>query len=244
MKELYRLKLVSKSWKQLIEHTPWFWAHVSADYPTTVIKDCLRLSGNHFLRIRISTSLDYFSLDDFSLEAKSPKDWTQKLQLLQPHAERWETLNFNIRERSLVDGQHIKDFLESPAPNLQSLVAILPDTMPPGPPTFNLACGKANRTKHLRLKNALLPWSSQLLTGLETFILNVESVVPVEGIMNIFINCPDLRSFELSYHSAGQNIPALPLLADPNPLYVSAGALEEVKLRFDDPGIASRILSQ
>ncbi|KAG9049306.1 hypothetical protein FS837_010726 [Tulasnella sp. UAMH 9824] len=242
MREIYGLRRVSKPWKELIEHTPWFWTYISADYPTSIIQECLRLSRHHFLRITISSSCPSWD----SWFEKSPTDLIPKLQLLQPHAERWVTLDYKILERSSVDGHRIRDFLESPAPNLKKLVAILPDTMRSGPATLNLAGGKANQMKHLRLENVLLPWSSQLLTGLETFRLSVDSAVSVESIVNIFINCPGLRSFDFSYRiGEGQNIPTLPPLVDPNPSQITAAdALEEVSLCFGDPGIASRILSQ
>ncbi|KIO28505.1 hypothetical protein M407DRAFT_22392 [Tulasnella calospora MUT 4182] len=98
--------------------------------------------------------------------------------------------------------------------------------------------------KHLRLENILLPWSSQLLTGLETLSLGIEGTIPVEEIVNIFIKSPSLQSFRLSCRSAGgQDFPSLPTPASSNPVHVAANSLEDVDLCFDDPRIASHILS-
>ncbi|KAG8920115.1 hypothetical protein FRC01_000912 [Tulasnella sp. 417] len=235
MKDIYDIRLVSKLWKRLIEDTPWFWTNISTDYPTTVIQDCVRLSRNHLLEVEISSSWPY----------RGPKDLIEKLQLLQPHAERWETLTYHTREGSFGDSQHFRDFLESPAPNLQSLVARLTGTMSSPPPVLNMAGGKANQMKHLSLENILLPWSSQLLTGLETFSLSVEGTIPVGEIVNILNNSPGLWSFDLSYRSAGnQDIPTLPSSADSNTSHVTANSLQEVSVSFDDPRIASHILSR
>ncbi|KIO30667.1 hypothetical protein M407DRAFT_20200 [Tulasnella calospora MUT 4182] len=235
MADIYGLRLVSKVWKELIEDTPWFWTEVSSDWPTAVIRDCLRLSRNHLLRVTVSS--DWFD--------RRGKDSIKKFQLLQPHAERWETLNYNTDRLAASDARRAKDILESPAPNLQSLCAsILKAGLSP-PPTLNLAGGKANQLKHLRLENILVPWSSQLLTGLETFNLSIEGTVPVRQIVDIFIKNPGLRSFHLSYRSAGgQDIPTLSTSADSNTFHVTANSLEELNLCFDDPRIASHILSQ
>ncbi|KAG8911816.1 hypothetical protein FRC00_005774 [Tulasnella sp. 408] len=232
MAEIYGLRLVSKLWKELVEGMPWFWTSISARYPTTVIRDCLRLSRDHLLQVTI------FSL---RLIDPRPKDLVKKIQILQAHAERWEQLDFNA---SRLPAAEARGFLEAPAPNLQSLSASLPDNSLP-PPTLNLAGGKAEQLKHLSLENVLLPWSSQLLTGLETFSLTIEDIIPAEEIVNIFIKSPCLRTFNLSYRSTGDpGVPTFPPSTDSNPLQVAASALEEVNLFFNDSGFASHVLSQ
>lgn len=232
MAEIYGLRLVSKLWKELVEGMPWFWTSISARYPTSVILDCLRMSRDHLLQVRIFSS---WLLDC------GPKDLFKKIQVLQAHAERWEQLDYNA---SRLPAAEVRGFLEAPAPNLQSLSANLPDDSSP-PPTLNLAGGKAEQLKHLRLENVLLPWSSQLLKGLETFSLKIEDIIPAEEIVNIFIKSPCLRTFHLSYRSVGgPGVPTFPASTDSNPLHVVANALEEVNLCFNDPGIASHVLSR
>ncbi|KAG8934263.1 hypothetical protein FRC00_012328 [Tulasnella sp. 408] len=238
MREIYGLRLVSHTWKELIEHTPSFWTYISADYPTTVIQDCLRRSTNHFLRVEILSFGSYLFEDE-------PKHLDKKLQLLRPHAKRWEELDYNTQEGSSVNKQLVRDFLQSPAPNLQSIVAILQRTRSSPPPTLNLAGGKTKQIKHLKLENVSLPWSSQRLTRLETFSLEIEGTVPVEEMVNLFIKNPGLRSFHLSYRSPrGLGIPALPASASSNTFQTTANSLEEVNISFDNPGIASHILSR
>ncbi|KAG8915062.1 hypothetical protein FRC00_008272 [Tulasnella sp. 408] len=113
------------------------------------------------------------------------------------------------------------------------------------PPTLNLAGGKTKKIKHLKLENVSLPWSSQRLRRLETFSLEIEGTVPVEEMVNLFIKNPGLRSFHLSYRSPrGLDIPAPPTSAGSNTFQATANSLEEVSISFDNPGIASHILSR
>ncbi|KAG8915061.1 hypothetical protein FRC00_008271 [Tulasnella sp. 408] len=116
--------------------------------------------------------------------------------------------------------------------------------MPYPPPTLNLAGGQTNQIKHLRLENVLLPWSSQLLTRLETFSLEINGTVPVEEMVNIFIQNPGLKSFHLSCHTEGLNIPALPTPAGSNTFQATANSLEEINIGFNDLVIANHILSR
>ncbi|KAG9049307.1 hypothetical protein FS837_010727 [Tulasnella sp. UAMH 9824] len=235
MAEIYGLRLVSRLWKELIEDTPWFWTVISADWPTRLIQDCLQLSRNHLLQVEAFSS--WINEDT--------KGATKKFQLFQPHAERWEKLDYNTDRLPASEAQQIRDILESAAPNLQSLYASLPKPRSSPAPTLNLAGGKANRLKHLGLENILVPWSSQLLTELETFSLKIEGTVPMTEIVTIFIKNPGLRSFDLSYQSiGGPDLPTLPASADSNLSQVTANALEEVNLCVNDPRTASHILSQ
>ncbi|KAG8947914.1 hypothetical protein FRC00_008857, partial [Tulasnella sp. 408] len=234
MIEIYSLRLVSRPWKELIEGTPWFWAVISAYWPTTVIQDCLRLSRNHLLWI---TAFSSWADGD-------TEDVTNKLQLFQPHAARWETLDYHTDRLSASAAQRVWDILESPAPNLQTLYASLPKPRLSPAPTLNLAGGEAIRLKDLRLDNILVPWSSQLFTGLETFSLKIEGTVPMTEIVTIFIKNPGLRSFSLSFRSRGPDIPTLPASTASNPSHVTANVLEEVDLCVEDPRVASYILSQ
>ncbi|KAG8911815.1 hypothetical protein FRC00_005773 [Tulasnella sp. 408] len=158
-----------------------------------------------------------------------------KLQLLQTHAERWEILDYNINWFPNSDAH--RPILEAHAPNLRRISASLPTHWSLPLQTLNLAGGNANHLKHLTLENVLLPWSSRLLIGLETFSLRIEGTVPVEEIVAIFINSPRLRSFDLFYRDTGdQHIPILPTSATSNS--VTADSLEELKLCFDNPRIA------
>lgn len=233
--EIYTLRLVSRLWKELIEGTPWLWAVISAYWPTTVIRDCLRLSRNHLLQV---TAFSSWIDEDIEEVAK-------KFQLFQPHAARWETLDYQTDRLPESDAHSVRDILESPAPNLQSLYASLPKPISSPAPTLNLAGGKAIRLKHLRLENILVPWSSQLLTGLETCSLKIEGMVPMTEIVNIFIKNPSLRSFHLSSQSiGGLDLSTLPASTSSNPPHVTANALEEVNLCFTDPRSANHILSQ
>ncbi|KAG8975476.1 hypothetical protein FRC05_005545 [Tulasnella sp. 425] len=228
MAELYGLRLVSELWKELIENTPTLWTHVSGDSPMTVIQDCLRWSKNRPLQIEV-----------YSSQFKSSEALIEYLQLLQPHSYRWKTLRYAVRQRSRLrlDESIAKNFLESPAPMLQSIYVEL-DKFSPAP-TVNLAGGQAKTLKRLRLQDISLPWSSNLLHGLETFSLQIKGTVPAEDIINLFAKSPGLRRFELSCQGTdGQNNQTAPT----GGLNTAAYSLEEAVVRTR-PYIASQILS-
>ncbi|KAG8946924.1 hypothetical protein FRC04_011351 [Tulasnella sp. 424] len=229
MTELYNLRLVSKSWKELIEDTPTLWTHILIDFPTTVIRDCLRWSKCHPLRIR-----GFYRWND------SSDTLIKHLELLQPHSRRWRTLAYSSSVGPLIDYQHIKDFLESPAPMLKSIYTYLDAFQPVR--TVNLAGGQATTLKHLSLYDALLPWSSNLLHGLETFSLWIQTTIPAEEIINLFTKSPALKTLELSCQ--GAEGPDNPIPLTTSPLDTAAASLEEVIIHVTSPHITSHILSR
>lgn len=231
MAELYGLRLVSKSWKELVENTPTLWTYVTAtDYPIPVIRDCLRRSKNYPLRITIF---------HFPILHDSPEALTPYLQLLQPHSSRWRSLSCTVWGELDPDNEHVRNFLESPAPILQSISASF--NTQPLVPTINLAGGQAQNLKHLDLQSIILPWSSNLLSGLETFRLAAQDTIPVEEIINLFVKSPGLRRFELSCQGTeGQNNQTAPVAPA---LDTIAHSLEEAVISTL-PRIASQILSR
>ncbi|KAG8946925.1 hypothetical protein FRC04_011352 [Tulasnella sp. 424] len=101
MQEIYSLRLVSKSWKELIEDTATLWTHVSTRYPTAVIRDCLRRSNNYPLRIEIR---------HVQVPIHFRNALISRLQLLQSHSYRWRSVTYNyFRDPRLIltnaDGQ-------------------------------------------------------------------------------------------------------------------------------------------
>lgn len=201
----------------------------SADFPTSVIRDCLRWSKSHSLWIWINCS-----------SVKSPETLIKHHNLLQSQSHRWETLSYYTRDQLSIDYQHVKNFLESPAPMLQGIDTNLKAFQPE--PIVNLAGGQAKALKHLSLTDVLLPWSSSLLHGLETFSLWIHSPIPAEEVINLLIQSAALKSLELSSEAAeGPD--------DPTPLPTStldlvATSLEEVIIYVSSPHIISHILSR
>ncbi|KAG8961875.1 hypothetical protein FRC05_005667 [Tulasnella sp. 425] len=231
MAELYDLRLVSKLWKEVVEDTPTLWTRVSVpDFPTTVVLDCLRRSKCHLLRI---------SIGRYGHRKNSSDTHIKHLDLLQPHSHRWRTLTYNASIRPLIDYQRIKDFLESPAPMLQSISADLSAFRPVR--TVNLAGGQAQALKHLRLTDVLLPWSSNLLHGLDTFVLWIQDTISVEEIVNLFTKSPALRSLRLDGRGAEGLNNAMPI-AESTP-DTTAASLEDVTILGYPPHFTSHILS-
>lgn len=227
--EIYRLRMVSKSWKGLIEDMPTLWTYVSTAYPTAVVRDCLRWSKNHFLRIKISQIL-----------ISSAEALIDRLQILQSHSHRWKTLEYYSTTGGPDVYIHAKNFLESPAPMLQSIYVNLSAFTPSV--RVNLAGGGAEGLKHLTLKDGLLPRSSNLLHGLETLRILLEGTVPAKDILNIFFKSPGLRCFELSCEGAEGQISPTALAT--RSLDTVAASLKEVIIHVTHPQITTHILSR
>ncbi|KAG9049304.1 hypothetical protein FS837_010724 [Tulasnella sp. UAMH 9824] len=230
--ELYRLRLVSKLWKELIEGAPTLWTYISSDYPTVVIQDCVRWSKNHLLQIRVPPILST------SVEAL-----IEVLQLLQLHSHRWKTLEYCPNNRRWIDTIRSRHFLESPAPMLQSINVNLEEFGEFEPPV-NLAGGMAKGLRHVTLKHAILPEYSNFVHGLETFSLRNmnRNEVQMGEILNIFVKNPALRRFEL--HCNGAEEETNPTTSPAHPSNPVANALEEVVFTVTHPRIISHILSQ
>ncbi|KAG8920116.1 hypothetical protein FRC01_000913 [Tulasnella sp. 417] len=228
MAEIYRLRLVSRSWKELIEGTPTLWTYVSVAHPPVVVRDCLRWSKNHPLRVKIPYTWPC-----------SKEALLEFLQLLQPQSHRWKTLTYATSDRLNLDRIRIRHFLESPAPMLQSL-DLCPGELG-GDPWVNFGGGVAKGLKHLSLTYASLPECSDLLHGLETLILDHVDTGPAEELLSIFVRSPALRRFEFWDFEEDQSsattsvIPSLDLVAN---------SLEEVVIQVSDPRFINLILSQ
>ncbi|KAG8946926.1 hypothetical protein FRC04_011353 [Tulasnella sp. 424] len=231
MVALYDLRLVSRLWKELIEDTPTLWTHISADdFPTTVIRDCLRWSKSRSLRISVG----------FPWTRCSETRLIKHLDLLRLHSHRWKTLSYSAKRLPSIDDQHVKNFLESPAPMLQSIYASFGFGDEPAP-TFNLAGGQAKALKHLSLHDVLVPWSSNLLPGLESFDLGMHSPIPAEEIFNLLTKSPALKSLDLFWEDAESPNEPNPLATPPPD--ITAASLEEVSIDITSFQFTSHILS-
>ncbi|KAG8922232.1 hypothetical protein FRC00_007680 [Tulasnella sp. 408] len=159
--------------------------------------------------------------------------------LLQPHSHRWKTLEYltDIIERRA--STHIRNFLESPAPMLQSIEVTLSEF--DGEPGLNLAGGVAKELKHVTLRDAMLPEYSNFLLGLETLSLKNNGTVPTREILNIFVKNPALRRFELWCEGAeGESDPAPSATQQ---LDTVATSLERINILTDHPEMITQILS-
>ncbi|KAG8920029.1 hypothetical protein FRC01_000971 [Tulasnella sp. 417] len=228
MAEIYRLRLVSKLWKELIEGAPTLWTDVSLAYPPDVVRDCLRWSKNQPLQISITDTWSY------PMEAL-----IEFLQLLQPQSHRWKTLSYHTSGRPNLDRVRIRHFLESPAPMLQSL-HLRPDELG-GDPRVNFAGGVAKELKHFSLAYASLSECSDLLHGLETLILDGVDTGPAEELLSIFVRSPALRRFEFWNLEEDQSSATTSVISS---LDLVANSLEEVVIQVSDPRFITLILSQ
>lgn len=230
MAEVYRLRLVSKSWKELVEDTPELWTYVSTNFPTVVVRDCLRWSKDRFLWVKVwhtwAHPVANLQLVEF-------------IQLLQSHAHRWKALEYSTSIGPWIDSIHSRNFLESPAPMLQSIDVNLGQFYEE--PGLNLGGGVAKELEHMTLHDAILPECSRFLHDLETFSLKNDDTVPTREVLNIFIKNPALRRFELWCESAEDQ--SNPLASATQRLDTVATSLDRVIILSEHPQIITQILS-
>lgn len=233
MQEIYSPRLVSKSWKELIEDTATLWTHVSTQYPTAVIRDCLRRSNNYPLRIEIR---------HFQVPINFRNALISRLQLLQSHSYRWRSVTYNVWDGLDLANRHVQEFFESPAPMLYSISATFDSSSPM--PTVNVAGGQARALKHLKVHGLSLPWSSNLLRGLETLSLGVPGTVPVDEIINLFDKSPALKRFELYCQGTPENQTDQTASWSADPAFdITAHSLEKATVRTH-PHFARQIMSR
>ncbi|KAG8924224.1 hypothetical protein FRC01_011783 [Tulasnella sp. 417] len=103
----------------------------------------------------------------------------------------------------------------------------------------NLAGGKAEGLKHLKLHEGLLPWSSNLLRNLETLTTYIRDTVPAEEILNLLATNPALRHLELLCEGADN--PTAPATQS---LDAVATSLKKVVIHVAHPHLIARVLSQ
>ncbi|KAG8946931.1 hypothetical protein FRC04_011358 [Tulasnella sp. 424] len=153
--DIYRIRLVSTEWRALIEETPWFWFHISNLYPIPVIHDSLRRSKDHPLRVYIS---------------QPPGETTEYcenlLLLVQAESHRWRSLDLVTRDP--LPEELALSILCSPAPALQTLIAVLPYGQFSHQVKVDLMGGTAHRLKTVQTYGVPIDWNSKSLSNLET----------------------------------------------------------------------------
>ncbi|KIO30668.1 hypothetical protein M407DRAFT_222843 [Tulasnella calospora MUT 4182] len=155
MMNIYTVRLVSRSWKELIEETPWFWFHLSIIYPAQVIQDSLRRSKDHPLRIHVSQA-----------PGETTEVYEDFLRLVQTQSHRWLSLELVMID-DLLPEELAMSILSSPAPGLQSLTAVFPAGQFTQNPVVDLMSGTAHQLKGLHLCGVPIACDSESFRGLE-----------------------------------------------------------------------------
>ncbi|KAG9041530.1 hypothetical protein FS837_012140, partial [Tulasnella sp. UAMH 9824] len=151
---IYKVRLVSRWWKELIEETPWFWFHISIAYPTQVIQDSLRRSKDHYLRVHAC-----------QITGATTEACESFLRLVQTQSHRWLSLVLEMWE--LLPEELVVSILRSPAPGLQYLTAVFPPGQFTHHPVVDLMSGTAQHLKGLQLCGVPIVWDFGCFKGLE-----------------------------------------------------------------------------
>ncbi|KAG8991375.1 hypothetical protein FRB94_012546, partial [Tulasnella sp. JGI-2019a] len=230
---LFGLRLVSKRWNGIIHETPSLWAQISSEYSDRENKTAAHRSKDCPLQV-------YYSDEDFY------EDCSQRavfLNFASRLAYRWRSAEFDLYSHDAIP--FLRSLVSLSAPSLEKLkidCSGVREDVPIG--EINIFDGGADRLRHVDLYDFPIPWSSQLLSRLET--LKIEGSSPQPGpstseITDILRQCPELHAFTLSYHDEGEIrvSDATPSAADVVPL----PALTSLTLSLDNANAVRRIVS-
>lgn len=185
MADIYRIRLVAREWRALIEETPWFWFHISHLYPIQVIHDSLRRSKDHPLRVYIS---------------QPPGETTEYcenlLLLVQAESHRWRSLDLVTMDP--LPEELTLSILRSPAPALQTLIAVLPYGQFSHQVKVDFMGGTAHRLKTVQTYGVPIAWNSKSLSNLETLrYAHYEGYSSTDAI-NLLSGTPSLQSLTVN----------------------------------------------
>ncbi|KAG8910835.1 hypothetical protein FRC00_007458, partial [Tulasnella sp. 408] len=184
-KRLHALAQVSTYWFDTIIAFPSFWQQLAQYHPPGFREMVLKRNTSGLLKI------------DCVLE-QAAKDSAQEpllsfMKMVAPLSERWKVLTF---EGDLTD--EIMELLQSPAPNLDSLLISSWGSTGTGSNTFEL--GEGRNIWYLDVDNMAVPWNSSRLRGLRGVqIQDVTGILPsLEELYAMLAASPELWWLQLS----------------------------------------------
>lgn len=183
MQAVYSLRLVSNTWKDLLDNTPSFWVVLTSTVPYIVNTTSIARSRNAPLTVhfgRFSTA----AMSDLSAGHLSP-DWFTTL--VGPTRDRWKVVWLQDGFRSFI-WKHIT----SPAPMIET-VCLRPGS---GYPTsLNLLGGATHNIRYLELFGAKIDWAPHMFHGLKHLGLfsSVGDGMTTDLILGVLANSPDLE---------------------------------------------------
>ncbi|KAG8988198.1 hypothetical protein FRB94_003218 [Tulasnella sp. JGI-2019a] len=185
---LIRLGLVSTDWGRIVFETPSLWGHISTIHPVEQNRTAIRLSKGY--PVRVAYYHDYMG---------SGGSETAFIRFASQEAHRWQMAHFHVGDYTL---PLLHDFAALSVPRLEELLidcSTVPEELLQGV-SINIFGGVADRLRHVTLCDPPVPWSSRLLSRLETLSISSRDAhfAPTTSeITAILRQCPDLRAFSL-----------------------------------------------
>ncbi|KAG8986969.1 hypothetical protein FRB94_002320, partial [Tulasnella sp. JGI-2019a] len=194
------LGLVSKAWSKIIFETPLLWTQISSSYSERQNRVVIMKSKESPLRVLY---------DDCHYNYEQDEDAGVFIKSSSREVHRWRSAEFYVIDRGI---SLLPDLLPASAPRLEELILRCGNhqEVSPGPECMDIFREGADCLRHVTISTFPIPWSSRLLSGLETLNICWQGDLPgpsASQITDILRRCPGLRNFEFR-QSAYQDTPA------------------------------------
>ncbi|KAG8942550.1 hypothetical protein FRC04_003621 [Tulasnella sp. 424] len=226
MKGLCRLRLVSTSWRDLLDATASFWVVISSTIPWPVNHTSIARSCGAPLIVHASRDSPLYRLQDCSQPLEG------FLQLLGHTRDRWKIVWLDKYSPNIVP-----QYLASAAPLIETIH--LGGTSPGRPIAIHLLGGETHNVRHLDLQSVPIDWNNLSFVGLRSLKLRGSvgerlEIMP-NFILELLASNPGLEYLDLSeVKMRGSNRPSTPT--------VRLLHLQSIKLRLLETEIMGHLL--
>ncbi|KAG8998399.1 hypothetical protein FRB93_013771 [Tulasnella sp. JGI-2019a] len=181
-----QLACVSRDWSRVVFETPSLWAQISSHY------------NGEWNRAVVLRSKEYPLMVEYNQSHRWATD--EFMDLTIQVAYRWKSASFRLANVNTLD--LLRGFVSLSAPQLEELTVDCSDVYEElfEEDNIDMFSGGADRLRPIVLLDVPIPWSSRLLSGLETLALigsNFGFSPSSSEVMNVLRRCPELRDFEL-----------------------------------------------
>lgn len=176
LKRLYFLRLVSRTWRDILDDTPSFWIVITSTVPHTVNQTSIARSGDAPLTVY----LGYRALEGFT-------------ELVLPTRHRWKVVWTDEHYKS-----KFWEYLTSPAPMIETVHLERRSATSDG---FNLLGGETHNIRNLDLHKIQIQWGPSMFRGLKHLGLfeSGGEGLTTDLIFEVLANSPDLEYLTFAF---------------------------------------------
>lgn len=217
------LALVSKRWYSVCYSTPSLWSRIHDEDAGPPNALALSQSQQHPLDVFLDMS------DDMEPTKKAVREGFKQTCA---HLYRWRTAAIEVGK-----DEDLASLANPGVPLLESII-LKKGFRDSRLGRVDLFGGEAPKLRHLRLSRVVIPWGSNVLSGLRGLVLDTierPNVISLFDIISILVRSPQLRT--LTLHCL--RVPSLPA---PVPTPVQLPYLQELELTGFDPTVCGYLL--
>ncbi|KAG8914942.1 hypothetical protein FRC01_003859, partial [Tulasnella sp. 417] len=223
---LYIMRSVAKLWQAILEETPSFWTIIASELPHHVNETSILLSLNLPLSV-------IYSFNSEAIHRTSRLSGTEFLKPIQHTRPRWKTLVMDP-----YDPTTMSDYLETPSPLLQTLVARTTDAIMIESEPQEVLGGDTSNLRFVGLSGVSIRWRTGCFVGLKYLDLKdvTHDGLTVPNLLDTLHASPDLQVLKLA-GMIGTNIPQISST-------ITLRHLNYIELDFCNIGLVECIVKQ